>query len=154
HAAGLQCWEYDFENKKLTWLDSDPTSGAPGRQSVQELGDAQYALIFPEDLKEVVDKADAARGRQEPMISAQYRRRDPDGTVHYIQNYQRFFYTPDGRTIRALGANIDITESHRRQLELEALSIRFSIATRAAQAGVWEWQERTNELWWNDTMFA
>jgi PAS domain S-box-containing protein len=154
HAAGLQCWEYDFETQKLTWLDSDPVGGGQGRQSAQELGEAQFALIFPEDLREVTEKADAARRRQEPMMSARYRRRDPDGTIHYIQNYQRYFYAPDGRTIRSLGANIDITDSHRRQLELEALSIRFSIATRAAQAGVWEWQERNNELWWNDTMYA
>ena len=154
HAAGLQCWEYDFETQKLTWLDSDPAGGGQDRQSAQELGDAQFALIFPEDLREVTEKADAARRRQEPMMSARYRRWDPDGTVHYIQNYQRYFYAPDGRTIRSLGANIDITESQRRQIELEALSIRFSIATRAAQAGVWEWQERTNELWWNDTMYA
>ena len=56
--------------------------------------------------------------------------------------------------MRALGANIDITESHRRQVELETLSVRFDIATRAAQAGVWEWQEETDEIWWNETMFA
>ena len=88
------------------------------------------------------------------MISARYRRRDPDGTVHYIQSYQRFFYDQDGKPARTLGANIDITESYQRQADLEALSIRFEIATRAAQAGVWEWQERSNELWWNDTMYA
>lgn len=151
HAAGLQCWEYDFARAELTWLDND--LGGDGR-SAQEVGEAQFALIFPEDLREVTLESEAARRRQEPMMSARYRRSDPDGTVHYIQNYQRFFYDSAGRAVRALGANIDITESFRRQAELEALSIRFGIATRAAQAGVWEWQERTNELWWNETMYA
>jgi len=131
---------------RLATFPSQLIAGRDGAAAIE------FALIFPEDLREVTEKADAARRRQEPMMSARYRRWDPDGTIHYIQNYQRYFYASDGRTIRSLGANIDITESHRRQLELEALSIRFSIATRAAQAGVWEWQERTNELWWNDTM--
>jgi signal transduction histidine kinase len=38
-------------------------------------------------------------------------------------------------------------------MELEALSIRFDIATRAAHAGVWEWRQDTDTGWWNDTMF-
>jgi len=154
HAAGLQCWEYDFRSGALTWLDNDLTSDREGRQSVQEIGDAQFALIFPEDLQEVTLKAEAARARGDSMMSAIYRRSDPDGTVHYIQNYQRYFYDATGNATRSLGANIDITDSYRRQVELETLSVRFEIATRAAQAGVWEWRERTDDMWWNETMYA
>jgi signal transduction histidine kinase len=154
HAAGLQCWEYDFRTGALTWLDNDLSSDREGRQSVQEIGDAQFALVFPEDLQEVTLKAEAARKRGDPMMSAIYRRSDPDGTVHYIQNYQRYFYDEAGNATRSLGANIDVTDSYRRQAELETLSVRFDIATRAAQAGVWEWRERSDEMWWNETMYA
>ena len=154
HAAGLQCWEYDFGAGELTWLDNDLSSGRTGSPSARELGEAQFALVFPEDLQEITQKSDVARARGEPMMSAMYRRSDPDGTTHYIQHYQRFFYDESGASTRALGANIDITESHRRQIELETLSVRFDIATRAAQAGVWEWEERTDEIWWSETMFA
>ena len=154
HAAGLQCWEYDFRTAALTWLDNDLTSGRTGQQSVQEVGEAQFALVFPEDLQMVTRRSDAARACHEPMMSVIYRRSDPDGTTHYIQHYQRFFYDESGASLRALGANIDITESHRRQVELEMLSVRFDIAARAARAGVWEWQEETDEIWWNETMFA
>jgi signal transduction histidine kinase len=154
HAAGVQCWESDFGRGKLTWLDYGLGTDRLTPESVQEAGDAMYALIVPEDLRAVKDLADAAMSRHEPMISARYRRRDTDGTVHYIQTYQRFFYDHDGKPTRTLGANVDVTEGFQRQADLEALSIRFGIATRAAQAGVWEWQERSNELWWNDTMYA
>jgi C4-dicarboxylate-specific signal transduction histidine kinase len=153
HAAGLQCWEYDFRTAALTWLDNDLTSGRTAGQSAQEVGEAQFALIFPEDLQMVTQRSDAARERREPMMSVIYRRSDPDGTTHYIQHYQRFFYDESGASLRALGANIDITESHRRQVELETLSVRFDIAARAAHAGVWEWRQSTDEIWWNETMF-
>jgi signal transduction histidine kinase len=153
-AAGLQCWEYDFARAKLTWLDYNLDPGSASAESVQQAGDALYALILPEDLQRVIDTANAAMARHEPMISARYRRRDPDGTLHYVQTYQRFFYDAHGKPARTLGANVDISESQRRQEELEALSIRFEIATRAAQAGLWEWQESNGELWWNDTMYA
>ena len=154
HAAGLQCWEYDFRGGQLTWLDNDLTSGRESRGNVQAAGDAQFALIFPEDLQDVTFRSEAARKRGDRMMSAIYRRSDLDGSVHYIQNYQRFFYDENGTATRALGANIDITDSYRRQAELETLSVRFAIATRAAQAGVWEWTERTDEMWWNETMYA
>jgi len=154
HAAGLQCWEYDFERAKLVWLDYDLGAGRLTPESVQEAGEARYASILPEDLQDVKNMANAAMLRHEPMISARYRRRDPDGTVRYIQTYQRFFYDQHGKPARTLGANVDITESYQRQADLEALSIRFGIATRAAQAGVWEWQERSGEMWWNDTMYG
>ena len=154
HAAGLQCWEYEFEGAKSVWLDYDLGAGRLTPESVQEAGEARYASIFPEDLQEVKKLANAAMQRHEPMISVRYRRREPDGTVRYVQSYQRFIYDQHGKPERTLGANIDITEAFQRQAELEALSIRFGIATRAAQAGVWEWQEHSNELWWNDTMYA
>src|SRR6202044_4126897 len=98
--------------------------------------------------------ADAALAKHEPMISARIRRRDPDGTLHYIDSYHRFFYAPQGEPTRTLGANIDVTESCQRQLELEVLSSRFGIATRAAKAGVWEWREGSDDVWWNDNMYA
>jgi len=49
---------------------------------------------------------------------------------------------------------LDITESFQRQADLEALSMRFGIATRAANAGVWEHRVQSGEIWWNDTMYA
>jgi signal transduction histidine kinase len=40
----------------------------------------------------------------------------------------------------------------RRRAELETISIRFGMATRAARAGVYEVQEGDRRVWWSDTM--
>jgi PAS domain S-box-containing protein len=153
-AAGLQCWEYDFKQAQMTWFDYASGDESATSSSTQQAGDALYALTLPEDLVEIARLSDAALAKHEPMISARIRRRDPDGTLRYIDTYHRFFYDLQGQPTRTLGANIDVTESYQRQLELEALSIRFGIATRAAKAGVWEWTEGGDEVWWNDTMYA
>jgi signal transduction histidine kinase len=153
-AAGLQCWEYDFKQGKLAWLDYGSGDESARSTSAQQAGDALYALILPEDQLEMQRLSDAALEKHEPMLSARFRRRDADGTLRYIDTYNRFFYDAQGNPVRTLGANIDVTESYQRQLELEALSIRFGIATRAAKAGVWEWHEGDDEVWWNDNMFA
>jgi PAS domain S-box-containing protein len=153
-AAGLQCWEYDFKQSKLVWLDYIAGDESGGSASAQQAGDALYASIVPEDLLEMQKLSAAALAKHEAMISTRFRRRDPDGTLRYVDTYHRFFYDREGQPTRTLGANVDVTESYQRQLELEVLSTRFGIATRAAKAGVWEWREGGDEVWWNDNMFA
>jgi PAS domain S-box-containing protein len=46
----------------------------------------------------------------------------------------------------------DAAIERRRRAELETISIRFGMATRAAHAGVYEVQESDRGVWWSDTM--
>jgi signal transduction histidine kinase len=46
----------------------------------------------------------------------------------------------------------DAAIERRRRAELESISIRFGMATRAAHAGVYEVQESDRSVWWSDTM--
>jgi signal transduction histidine kinase len=46
----------------------------------------------------------------------------------------------------------DAAIERRRRAELETISIRFGMATRAARAGVYEVQESDGSVWWSDTM--
>ena len=46
----------------------------------------------------------------------------------------------------------DAAIEQRRRAELETISIRFGVATRAARAGVYEVEEGTEAVWWSDTM--
>ncbi len=46
----------------------------------------------------------------------------------------------------------DAAVERRRRAELEIISIRFRLATRAARAGVYEMDKSGNTVWWSDTM--
>src|SRR2546421_136867 len=46
----------------------------------------------------------------------------------------------------------DAAIERRRRAELETISIRFGMATRAARAGVYEVHESGRTVWWSDTM--
>jgi len=46
----------------------------------------------------------------------------------------------------------DAAIERRRRAELETISIRFGMATRAARAGVYELHESGRTVWWSDTM--
>jgi signal transduction histidine kinase len=57
-------------------------------------------------------------------------------------------------TRRRLKARIeeDMSAERRRRAELETISVRFEMATRAARAGVYEVRKDGFEVWWSDTM--
>ena len=56
---------------------------------------------------------------------------------------------------RRLKARMDaeIEAERRRRTELETMSVRFGIATRAARAGVYELKGDGLDLWWSDSMY-
>jgi signal transduction histidine kinase len=57
-------------------------------------------------------------------------------------------------TRRRLKARLeaDISAERKRRAELETISVRFGIATRAARAGVYELNRDGLDVWWSDTM--
>ncbi len=57
-------------------------------------------------------------------------------------------------TRRRLKRQLDAeaTVERRRRAELETISIRFGMATRAARAGVYELHENGRTVWWSDSM--
>ncbi|HEV7611706.1 MAG TPA: ATP-binding protein [Steroidobacteraceae bacterium] len=57
-------------------------------------------------------------------------------------------------TRRRLKARLeaDISAERKQRAEIEAISLRVGIATRAARAGVYELKNDGLELWWSDTM--
>lgn len=48
----------------------------------------------------------------------------------------------------------DAAIERQRRAEVEAISVRFRMATEAARAGVYELQEQDSRVWWSDTMSA
>ena len=52
-----------------------------------------------------------------------------------------------------LSVSEDVTEFNQAKVELEKLSQRLTLATNAAQIGVWDWNLETNELHWDNWMF-
>ena len=58
-------------------------------------------------------------------------------------------------TRRRLKAHMeaDFSAERQRKAELETLSVRFGVATRAARAGVYELKDDGTDLWWSDSMY-
>jgi PAS domain S-box-containing protein len=153
-AAGMQCWEFDFKRGKVIWLDQGLKQQGNTPESIEAAGRAIFGQLVPEDDENGRRITNQALEDHKEVVSTHLRRRDAQGNLRHVQLWQRLYYDEQGAPARAIGAMLDITESYERQAELEALSIRFASATRAAKAGVWEYRAADGTIWWSDTMYA
>ncbi|MFZ2163281.1 MAG: PAS domain S-box protein [Sideroxyarcus sp.] len=62
-------------------------------------------------------------------------------------------FDKSGAITQAIVTFIDITERKQAEESLKRMNERFSLASRAASLGVWDWNLQKNELVWNDGMY-
>lgn len=60
---------------------------------------------------------------------------------------------PDGTPLGAVVIKYDITERKRVEQELKSNQIRFAEAQRIAHLGNWDWNLKTNALYWSDEFY-
>ena len=80
-AAGLQCWEFDFKQNKVVWLDQGLGQQPSTPADIEAAGRALFDGILPEDLEVWRTRLDEAVAQHKPILSQRVRRRDADGTL-------------------------------------------------------------------------
>lgn len=73
---------------------------------------------------------------------------DKSGNDKYFRN-SLVGLVEDGHIIRAWGTQLDITEEKRATNALQRSEERLSLALQASSMGIWEWDIKTNELYWS-----
>ncbi len=108
--------------------------------------------IHPADLERI--KAALEREQQGETFDEEYRYIRPDGELRWLRSKAFPIQNEAGTVIRVVGTFDDITDVKQRQAEREAAEQalqqaeeRYSLATRAAKVGVWEWNVQTNEVY-------
>jgi signal transduction histidine kinase/CheY-like chemotaxis protein len=99
--------------------------------------DTWLKCIFREDVPRVVDMIDTAFATQQRELHAEFRILSPgDGELKWIEARTIVFYGEDGRAMRAVGVNVDITARKRAIVQLRAFTETLEEAVK----------ERTREL--------
>jgi len=68
HAAGLQCWEFDFKQGKVVWLDQGLEQQKSTPESIAAAGKAMFDQILPEDQEAGRAVTDEARAQHKPIV--------------------------------------------------------------------------------------
>lgn len=142
--ARLANWEFDVATQTFTFNDQfyslfRTTAEQEGGYVMPAMQYAQK-FVHPEDAPIVGLEIQKALETTDPNYSAQVEHRifRADGSAGYILVKFRVIKDAQGRTVKTVGANQDITERKLAELELERLLAEVESAYRQYIRGEWE----------------
>jgi PAS domain S-box-containing protein len=149
-AASIGVWDWDIVNNHATfnraWLDiyglKDSAFGV----------DRWLEFVHPDDRTHVQESHAAALAGERDLAIA-FRIRRTDGTEHRVRAIGVVIRDADGRTVRMIGTNIDVTSEFERAEQLTITSERLGLAVEASGAGVWDYDFRTRTTVWDRRTF-
>ena len=122
-AAGLGIWDWDVEQDRLVWDDSMYRLYGVRKEEFSGAFEAWSRCLVPEDQARATGDVEAAlRGDHE--YRSDFRVRRADGAIRAMRGVAQIIRRADGRPVRMVGVNRDVTdlisaEREREQLVLE-----------------------------------
>lgn len=134
-AAGIGIWDWDVLKDELIWDDAMYRLSGIRKEEFSGAYDAWAKSLAPEDFEWVSAEVQAAlRGERE--FAAEFRIVRPDGSVHFIKAASQTFRDTEGRPLRMVGVNYDITKRKRAEEELRQSQERFFRTFHASPVAV------------------
>ncbi len=158
-AARMTYAEFDFKTGRLNLAENFASvMGYAPRALASETDLAKInadllAHVAPED-HAVVQAANRAFVGGKLDGSVTYRVIGDDGATRWIEGRWTAEADENGWPARGIAASLDITERKRAEDSLRENQQRSQLATEATGVGVWEWNVRTDAVWWDRQMFS
>jgi PAS domain S-box-containing protein len=105
--------------------------------------------VHPDDLAAMESERDTAI-RNHTRFDLEFRIVRPSGEIRWLSARGRGYYDENGRVVRVVGNNIDITERMQAREVLKEREQRLRIALDAWRGGSWTWDARTGRVDWDD----
>jgi PAS domain S-box-containing protein len=129
---------------ELAWLGYSHAE-LVGKKKFQDLLTDESKRIFVESLKQA-----KTEGRLKDLELEMIRK---DGTILQVLLSSIVVKDKNSDSFVTRTTLYDVTERKRVAEQLRLFSERLTLATRAASIGVWDWDLRTNQVYWDEKMF-
>jgi PAS domain S-box-containing protein len=130
-AGIIGIWDWDVVNNHLVWDEAMYRLYGIRAENFNGAYEAWSSTIHPEDRQRTEEEIQAAL-RNEREYAPEFRVIWPDGSVHYIKAASHTEFDKDGKPLRMIGINYDLTEQKRAEAALreksEELDLFFSSA--------------------------
>jgi two-component system, sensor histidine kinase and response regulator len=139
-------WEYDIDRGEFLIDEREcELYGLPADTHVASLEDWLRAVHVDdlERVREVFLKAVAGQ----TLYECRYRIVRPDRQWRWVHSVGEVERLPDGRAVRLVGLDQDVTADAQAQARLQSVLHRHDLAVRAAGGMVWEYDARTGVVW-------
>jgi PAS domain S-box-containing protein len=129
---------------ELSWLGYTPA---------ELLGKMKFQDLLTNESKRIFEQIFPHANREERLKDLELEMVRKDGTIlQVLLNSTVVKDKNTGAFVTRTTLN-DVTERNLVAEQLRLFSERLSLATRAASIGVWDWDLRTNQVYWDEKMF-
>jgi len=150
-SSGFGVWELDFETGRMTWDDKMHEIYGTKPENFSGTRKDFIDRVHPEDHAQAMGREDVFQVDRQ-AYSCTFRIIQPGGAVRLLESHTRHFQNVNGKAVKYVGINRDITEEHAASRRLLELNERFQLALRSSRYGVWEIDLSTGRLNWDDRM--
>ena len=133
--AHVGSWAFDVDSGDLSWsAESYRIFGRPQGSPIPP--DFLRELVHADDRAEIAGSFEGALERDEPY-AVEFRALRPDGTERWVHARGSVARHADGRPMRFVGINFDVTEQRRAMAALAASEHRYRTIVETTTQGVW-----------------
>ena len=151
-SAGIGVWESDIGANRLGWDDRMYQLYGIRPQDFSGAIDAWQAGLHPDD-RARGDAAAVAAIEGIKDFNIEFRVVWPNGEIRHIEAHAGVQRGADGRAVRMIGFNWDITERKRLEEAQRHDRESLAVATQSARIGIWELDLVSGSLVWDDRMY-
>src|SRR5262249_37494550 len=141
-------WDWDVINGGITWSPELCEIYGVEAGAARTYEDFS-SRVHPDDLAAAESERDAAI-RNHKQFDVDFRIIRPSGEIRWVSGRGKGYYDENGRVVRVVGNNIDITERIHAQEALREQEDRLRLALDASGAGSWMRDARTGRVDWDD----
>ncbi|VTR92859.1 multi-sensor hybrid histidine kinase : Multi-sensor hybrid histidine kinase OS=Nitrosospira multiformis (strain ATCC 25196 / NCIMB 11849) GN=Nmul_A2207 PE=4 SV=1: Response_reg: PAS_9: PAS: PAS_3: PAS_3: PAS_3: PAS_4: PAS_9: GAF: HisKA: HATPase_c: Response_reg [Gemmata massiliana] len=152
-ASGIGFWYCDLPFDVLQW-DERVKAHFWLPPEARVTIDTFYDRIHPDDrgpTRAAIERSVAER----TGYDVHYRTVNPETRAEkWVRAIGGTYYDETGAPKRFDGVTLDVTDQRRAEAALRESNDRFAIVARATNDAVWDWDMRTNAVWWNEGVGA
>lgn len=148
--AHLGSWELDLRSSRLSWSDEVYRIFGFTPGEFVATYDEFLSLVHPDDRDTVNNVYLKSIKRNLNSYEIDHRIiRNKTGEVRFVHEKCAHFRDGAGKIIRSVGMIHDITEYKNAEKELKESKDKLNIALEIANLGVWEWDVRTDDVFFD-----
>lgn len=143
-------WEWRPEKKELWWGDGIET--VFGYEKDEYIGDPNFwkSHIAEHDRERIIQSMNKAENSLATEWNEEYDFIASDGSIKKIEDSAILVRDENGDVLRIIGAMVDKTKEIEYRQALHHQSYRFEMIAKATTDVLYEWNIKTNEVWWSE----
>jgi len=146
NSVKMGIWDWNLEKNTLTWDDRMYELFGVEKSTTKNTWKLWHEGIHSEDVEKTISNLNLAlSGKFE--YNAVFRVVWPDQSVHFIESNAIVSRGIDGKPIRMIGGNIDITQRKKTEEDILKANERFEKVTEATNDTIWDWDIENDQFY-------